>query len=76
MDEELGEIIGIERVEPLAITVTCADNGYVIQSDTGLKVATTMKAMFRAVGQMIRDDEKSLREAFAKAFEQENVKGE
>lgn len=76
MDEELGEIIGIERVEPLAITVTCADNGYVIQSDTGLKVATTMKAMFRAVGQMIRDDERDLKEAFLKAFEQENVKGE
>lgn len=76
MDEELGEIIGIERVEPLAITVTCADNGYVIQSDTGLKVATTLRGMLRAVAQMVRDDEKSLREAFAKAFEQENVKGE
>ena len=76
MDDELGEIIGIERAEPLTIAITCADNGYVIQSDMGLKVATTLRGMLRAVAQMIRDDERDLKNAFLKAFEQENVKGE
>lgn len=75
-EDELGVVIGIERTEPLQISITCADNGYVIQSDLGLKVATTLRGMLRAVAGMIRDDERDLREAMLKAFEQEDVKHE
>lgn len=66
--EEDGEIIGIMREEPMTITVTVADNGYVIQSDIGLKVAPTMRGMLRAAMQTIRDDEMALKVAFAKAY--------
>ena len=65
--EEDGEIIGIMREEPLSITITVADNGYVIQSDLGIKVATTLRGMLRAVTQVVRDDETAMKLAFARA---------
>lgn len=73
-DDIIEEVIGIERAEPLSITVTVADNGFVIQSDMGFKVALTLRQMLRAVAQIVRDDEKALKEAFVKAFESQGIK--
>jgi hypothetical protein len=75
-DETIEAIIGIERAEPLQISVTVADNGYVIQSDRGIKVAMTLRQMLRIVARVVRDDEKALRDAFLKAFEAQEVKGD
>jgi hypothetical protein len=74
--EDEDEIIGIVRTEPLAIQITVADNGYVIQSDLGLSVAQTLRQMLRIVARVVRDDEKALRDAFLKAFETQEVKGD
>ena len=74
--EDEDEIIGIVRTEPLAIQITVADNGYVIQSDLGLSVAQTLRQMLRIVARVVRDDEKALRDAFLKAFEAQEVKGD
>jgi hypothetical protein len=76
MEDEVEEILGIERTEPLQISVTVADNGYVIQSDRGIKVALTLKQMLRAVAQVVRDDEQELRAAFLAAFDAQEVKGD
>ena len=54
--EDEDEIIGIVRTEPLAIQITVADNGYVIQSDLGLSVAQTLRQMLRIVARVVRDD--------------------